>query len=330
MPSENVIAEAPLATKPNVGDPLRSDKTDTDTRDIGPFTRLKFIIVRGFLWAWARCFSLKGLYWFGQFFGTCEYLINYKRRRRFHEYMKLVFGEDPHQWPQAAQSACWQHFMRTRCDKLFYLIFDKLPRRKILNRIKFENLDLLAEALKYDKGVYVAMSHNGSHHVLVLLMALLGYKVAGVRDKNEGALRRYVQQKYEETFPEFKQIRMFFADMYPRDLYRCFRDGFILGSALDVSRHRGQHLRTAKVQMFGREREFLIGPMQIALRCGAPILQAFVVSRKNFYFKVIGRGPLVDPETAVDSPEVIQTAMQQYADNIATHVAQYPDHLSKS
>ena len=52
--------------------------------------------------------------------------------------------------------------------------------------------------------MYVCMSHIGSHHVLALIIALKGYRVAGVRDPNEGTLRRYVQRKYEETFPEFK------------------------------------------------------------------------------------------------------------------------------
>ena len=161
-------------------------------------------------------------------------------------------------------------------------------------------------------------------------MALMGYRVAGVRDRNEGTIRRYVQEKYEETFPEFRDIRIFFADTYPRDLYRCFQDGFILGSALDVGRDRGAHLRTARVSIFSQEREFLTGTLQIALRCQAPILQGFVVSRKNFYFHLIVKEPLVNPDTERDEPAVVQQAMQQYADNIAAHLMQYPDHISKA
>jgi lauroyl/myristoyl acyltransferase len=288
------------------------------------------MLVRGFLWGWARCFSLTGLYLFGQFFGTCEWLINFKRRRRFMQNLLMVYGNPPDGLPPTARGACRQHFMRTRCDKLFYLIFDKLPREKILKRIKFHDRHIIDDALALDKGVYVCMSHHGSHHVLILLMALMGYKVAGVRDRNEGPLRKYVQQKYDETFPEFRSIKMFFADTYPRDLYRCFGEGRILGSALDVSRNRGAHLRTAPVRLFGKEREFLTGTLQIALRCGAPIVQGFVVSSKNFYFHLIPVGPLVDPATATDTPETVHTAMQAYADNIAAHIQKYPDHLSKS
>ena len=303
--------------------------TENGSTGLGRFTRLKYMAVRGFLWAWARCFSLKGLYLFGQFFGTLEYLINYKRRRRFRERFSQTFGEYAGQVTEPVGRICWQHFMRTRCDKLFYLIFDKLPREKIVNRVKFHNRHYLDEGLKRGQGAYICMSHNGSHHVAVLLMALMGYKVAGVRDRSEGTLRRYVQEKYEETFPEFRAIRMFFADTYPRDLYRCFQDQFILGSALDVNRVRGVRLKTAKVTILGQEREFLTGTMQIALRCGAPILQGFVVSRENFYFHLIGTPPLVDPQTAADTPEILQAAMQKYADNIGAHLLKYPDHISK-
>jgi len=302
----------------------------TGSAGLGPLTRLKFMIVRGFLWAWARCFSLKGLYLFGKFFGTLEYLVNHKRRRRFRERFYQTFGDHADQVRESVGRICWQHFMRTRCDKLFYLIFDKLPREKILNRVKFHHREYLDDALHRGKGAYVCMSHNGSHHVCILLMAMMGYKVAGVRDPNEGSVRRYVQERYEETFPEFRAIRMFYTDTYPRDLYRCFQEQYILGSALDVSRMRGDRLRTARVRIFGQEREFLTGTMQIALRCGAPIIQGFVVSRENFYFHLIGTPPLVDPDTAADTPETLQAAMQKYADNIAAHLLSDPDHISKA
>jgi len=307
------------------------DGQEADIFELGVLTRAKFAVVRGFLWAWARLFSLKGLYLFGQFFGTCEWLINYKRRRRFRKHLERIMGEtqsvlDKHK----IRKACLDHFTRTRCDKLFYLIFDKLPREKILKRTKFHGRDILEEALKREKGAYICMSHTGSYHVAILLMALMGYKVAGVRDRNEGNLRRYVQIKYEETFPEFRAIRMVFSDTYPRDIYRCFQDRYALGSALDIGRHRGEHLRTCTVTMFGQEREFLTGPVQIALRCGAPIVQGFVISRKNFYFHLVVTGPLTNPDTELDEPKILNDLMQRYADNIAAHVIEHPDHISKS
>ena len=293
------------------------------------YVRVKFGIVRWFLWAWAHSFSLKGLYVFGRAFGTIEYEIGFKRRARYRRELRRVF-------PEGLDSSRERHiireyFCRTRCDKLFYLVFDRLPKDKILRRIKFHGRAYLDVALRRGNGIYVMLSHHGSQHVAGLLMALLGYRCAGIRDRNEGASRLYVQQKYAETFPEIAAIRVLYANSFPREIYRCFRDNLVVGSALDVGRVRGSTLKTCPVRIFGQQREFLTGTLQIALRCRATVAQAFVVSRPNFYFRLIVKPPLRVPDGGpnADSPERIAELMQQYAEGIEAHVREHPDHLSR-
>jgi KDO2-lipid IV(A) lauroyltransferase len=299
-------------------------------RRLGWYSRAKFGVVRWFLWLWVRLFSLRGLYLFGRFFGTMEYLINFKRRNRCRQELRRVF---PDGLPPARESRIiLSFFRRTRCDKLLYLIFDKLPREKILRRIKFHGRQHIDAALARGRGVYVMLSHHGSHHVAGLLMALLGYRCAGVRDRNEGAVRLYVQEKYAQTFPEFAAIRVLYADTFPREIFRCFDDNYVVGTALDVSRVRGLQLKTCPVQIFGETREFLTGTLDIALRKRATIVQAFVVSRPNFYFRLIVNEPLFVPPLdgpAPDQAELVPVLMQRYADGIAAHVREYPDHLSR-
>jgi len=293
------------------------------------YVRAKFWLVRWFLHAWARVFGLKGLYLFGRWFGTVEYLMNFRRRGRYLRELKSVFPEGIP--ASRARRITRSYFQRTRCDKLYYLIFDRLPRDKIMRRIRFHGRQHLDEGLARGNGVYVMLSHHGSHHVAGLLMALLGYRCAGIRDRNEGAIRVYVQERYTETFPEYAAIKVLYADTFPREIYRCFRENYVVGSALDVGRVRGQTLKTCPVRIFGQTREFLTGTLQIALRCRATVCQAFVVSRPNFYYRLIVHAPFyrgVDDPTE-ESPELVQHLMQQYADGIAAHVREYPDHLSR-
>lgn len=299
---------------------------------VGWFDRFKFEAVRSFLWAWARLFSLRGLYLLGSWFGTCEYLINFKRRGRYRTELGRVFPEGLSK--RREKTIIRGYFRRTRCDKMLYLVFDRLPKEKILKRIRFHGREHLDQALARNRGVYVLLSHTGSHHVAGLLMALLGYKCAGVRDRNEGVLRVFIQQKYAETFPEFAAIKVLYADSFPREIYRCFRENYVLGSALDVSRVRGLQLKTCPVRIFGQQREFLTGTLQIALRCGAAVVQGFVVSRPNFYFRLIVNPPLHVPpagqEAGDENPELISLLMQRYADGIEQHVREHPDHLSRA
>jgi lauroyl/myristoyl acyltransferase len=311
--------------------PESSASRSSDNDDvIGPWGRLKFEFIRGFLWTWTRCFSLKGLYLLGAAFGVCEWMLNYNRRRRFRQHLRTGFGKIGMLDKADARRACLQQFIRTRCDKLFYLIFDKLPKETILSRVRFVREPDLAQAAARGKGVYVCTSHIGSMHVVGLIMALKGYRVAGVRDPKEGAARRYIQQKYEETFPEFSTIRILYANMYPRDIYRCFQEGYIMGSSLDVGRQRAAQLRTITVNLFDQPRDFAVGPVQIALRCGAPIYQTFLLSRKDFYFDLLLLGPLAEPESTSDSPETLKEVLQKYADNIAEFLAEHPDHISRT
>ncbi len=288
--------------------------------------RARISLVRAFLLLYARCFGMSGLYLLGRFFGTLEYLTDYNRRRRVHR--KLIDLFDGDYTPAERRRIAQRYFMRIRCDKMFYTIMDRIPRNKLLNRIKFKGGRNIDEALTKGNGCYAALCHFGSHHVAGLMMALMGYKIAGVRDPKESHVRRYIQNKYQETFPEVAAMRMVHASSFPRILYRHLRGNGILASLLDVDRRRGDHTKTHPVTFFGREREWLIGPLQMALRCGSPIVQGFVVSRRNFYYRLIATPPLIDTQAlGRDEPAVIAEVLHRYAQGVERFARAHPDHL---
>lgn len=295
-------------------------------------TRARIAFVRAFLVAWARCFSLTGLYRLGQFFGTCEYLCDYNRRRRVNSQLTRFFRDQA--TPAWRRRMARRYFMRVRCDKMFYTIMDRLPRAKLMNRIKFIGREEFDAALARGRGVYVALCHFGSHHVAGMLMALMGYRLVGVRDPKESAVRRYIQQKYRETFPEVAAMKYFYAGAFPRELYRHLRDNSIVASLIDVDRRRGEHLSTATVTLFDEDREFLTGPIKIALRCGAAIVQGFVISRPKFYYRLVLAGELDADATPAGGSEADEDArivrmLQQYARRVEDHARECPDHLMR-
>ncbi len=313
-----------------------------DGRRVSLWERLSFQVTRLFLYVVWRTVSLSGLYQVGRAFATMEWLINYKRRRRFARRLMEVYGGELAS--SKRRRATWRHFVRTRCDKLFYLIFDDLPQSKILERFEIINRHLLDEALARGRGVYVALSHLGAHHVAGMLLVEAGYKVAGVRYAQEGAMHRYIQEKYEQANRD--RVRYFHSDSYPRRLYRCFEENFVLGSAADVSRVRGGHLKTIEVGLFGQRRAFLAGPMQIAMRCGAPAVQGFLISGKNFHYVFELQGPLFDGAAAEarrhegtkgrregrdarDESAALGEALKTYAANLERFARRYPCHVSR-
>lgn len=274
------------------------------------------------------CLSLRGLYLFGRLFGTVEWLTNYKRRRRFAAVLQSVLGRKP--TGREKRRTTREHFMRSRCDKLFYLIFDRIPRDKAMNLFTIGNQSLLDQSLARGRGVYLAMSHHGPHHVLGMFMAMRGYKSMAVRDRNEGAMRRFVQLRFDQRYRDFDRPLWIHADSYPREIYRRLREGFVLGSAMDVTRIRNPRQKAHEVTVFGEPRLFLTGPLRIALKCHTPVLQAFIVPGRAFRYHLDIVALLVDPDDVRNEAETIAQAMATYAANVEAHVRAAPSLITRA
>lgn len=311
------------AARPNL---LQQEPAQPD-RPIPWSVRVRVGFVREFLLLYARCLGMSGLYRLGRIFGFCEYLVDHRRRGRVHRKLTSLFGDE---MPKPLRRRHVQrYFMRVRCDKMFYTIMDRIPRGKLLNRIKIKNKHYADDALTRGKGLYVALCHYGSHHVAGLMMALMGYKIAGVRDAKESHVRRYIYQKYRETWPEVAEMKLVYSNKFPRVQYRHMQANGIVASLLDVDRRRGDHLKTRKIDFFGKPRHFLCGPIQMAVRCGATVIQGFVVSRKDFYYQLIATPPLIDPDkaSALSEDEMLEIVMPCYAQNVEAFVREHPDHV---
>lgn len=273
--------------------------------------------------------GLKGFYRLGRLFGTLEWFINFKRRRRFGRALRAIL---PSLSSRERRRHTREHFMQTRCDKLYYLVFDRIPRDVAIRSLTIRNQHLLDEALASQRGVYMALCHHGPLHVVGMLMALRGYKVAGVRDRREGAMRRYIQDLYDRKYPEFRRTRVMYADSFPREIYRCLHDGYVLGSAMDVSRVRDPRQSHCEVEVFGAKQVFLTGPLRIAMRCGAPVLQAFVLPTTDFRYELAVVEPLLGAAASfgADEDKVVSEAMKRYSENVEDYVRSYPALLTRT
>jgi lauroyl/myristoyl acyltransferase len=283
--------------------------------------------MRAVLHGLAMVLGFRGLYLACRVFGTLEYLINYKRRRRTRRMIRKVLGADA--TTATLRHYVRSHFMRERADKVFYLIFDLLPPERLAERFTIVGREVLNEGLARGKGIYSLLCHHGAHHVTGMCMSLLGHRVGAIRDPHEGAMRMYVQQLWENRYPDAPKPRVLYSGDFARQIYRLFQDNWGLGSSLDVARMRDARLKTLPVQIFGETRNFLTGTLQIALRCKAFVVQSFIVSEPDFRYRLEILGPMTDPETSTDNPALLQEILQRYADNIAAFARQHPDHVTR-
>lgn len=330
MAESEPVTASPPSSSDETSQLTGEDRSGDDGGSLSFWERTSFGIAHGAASALLSILGMAGMYRFGRFFGVIEWLINFKRRRRYgralHEVIHPLTGRDRRRHTR-------EHFMQTRCDKLFYLVFDRIPREVALASLTIENGKALDDALARGRGAYVALCHHGPLHISGMLMTIRGYKVAGVRDRREGALRRYVQSLYDQKYPEFRRTRILYADSFPREIFRCLQDGYALGSAMDISRVRDPRQRYHEVSMFGRPQVFLTGPLRIAVRCKTPVLQAFIVPGRDFQYRLIIMGGLLDPDTCTatnDEEAAIARAIEKYAAQVESHVRQYPSLLTRA
>ncbi len=316
--TDSATAPLPSSVERNEGEPRR----------LNPWEYLSFTAAHTAASVLLFLLTLPGLHWFGRVMGTIEWLINYKRRRRFAAALEQVLGRAA----TGAERRRWtrEYFTRSRCDKLFYLVFDRIPRDRAIRLLTIGNQELLDGAIARGRGVYVAMAHHGALHVVSFLMTLRGYKLAGVRDRREGAMRRFIQRRFDRKYPEFARMRILFADSFPREIYRCLAEEYVLASAMDVRRVRGSNQKTEEVSIFGETRSFPSGPLRIAHRCKAPVLQAFVRPEEGFRYRLEIVEMLIDPNEATEEDTAVAEAMRTYATNVEKYVRAAPSLLTRT
>ncbi len=303
--------------------------TRTSPTELPPVTaweRASFSAARLVLRAALRLVSLSGLYRLGQALATLEWLTNYKRRRRFARMLIEILGDELS--PADVRRASWRHFVRMRNDKIFYLMFDLLPPETIRRCFTITNRHLVDDGLAAKRGVYLAMSHQGSQHVALVHLRAAGYPIGGVRLAKEGAMRRFMLNRFEST--DWARVQYFGNDVFPRQLFRWLGDNALLASAMDASRVHDDKQKTVGVTMFNRPRDLLTGPIELAARCGAPAVQAFIISRPGFRYEYHVQELLPDPQPRTNlSDEELSAILQTYADRVEAFTRKYPCHVSR-
>lgn len=294
---------------------------------LGLWKRISFALAHAGVRFLLVCLSLKGLYRFGRVFGSIEFLLNRTRRRRFYGMLEHVLERNP--TVAERRSVAREFFIQRRCDKLFYLILDCLSRDQALAQLSIDNQELLDEAVARGRGIELATAHHGPLHVAGLLLNLKGYKVAGVREPHEGAIRKYVQDRFDRLYPNLRRTRILSSQSFPRDIYRTLEEGWMIGSSMDVAHVDDANKKVEEVTIFGERRRFLSGPMWIAMRCRTPVLQVFVIPGKDFHYRFDVVEMLLDPEKVEDKAQAVRDAMHAYAANVEDYIRKTPHLISR-
>jgi len=318
--------------------PSRVDEAPPDHPKITAWEYVSYTMLCAVFRGLVAVVGVSGLHRLASAFGTLEWLINRKRRRRFHAALRqlgVAPASNGSKHPTAPKEAratpseTRRYFVQTRYDKILFLLLDTLPPDRARSLFRFDGKAAFDEALAQGRGLYLALSHHGPHHILAIFFSLCGYPTLAVRDRHESALRRFVRWRFDRCYPDRVRPRWFYSDAFPRELYRWLRKGHVVASTMDVARVHQANRKTEEVTIFGEARTFVSGPLRVAIRCGSPVVQGFVTPdrRYGYRFEIVER--LFDPESGETEEEAVSRAMRLYAANVERYLRETPSLISR-
>ncbi|TWT43771.1 lipid A biosynthesis lauroyl acyltransferase [Phycisphaerae bacterium RAS1] len=255
--------------------------------------------------------------------GTLEWLLKPAARRRVRRALRREVAGLPR---AVLRRATLQHFRRTRGDKWFFLLMDRLTTEELERRVRLEGREHLEAALARGAGVYVVLSHFGFHDIGAAMLARAGFPCAGVRAKLNSAARRYMGSRLKRAAGAAAALEQLATSSFPREIYRWFKDNRVVGSAIDVPPAGDYRVDTLRIDGPAGPHEYMVGPLRIALRCGAAIVQRSIESRPKFRF-LVRLEPLDCSAPTEDA--AVQELLAAYAERTASFGRRHPDHVSR-
>jgi Kdo2-lipid IVA lauroyltransferase/acyltransferase len=188
------------------------------------------------------------------------------RRREVDDNLRVAFPQESARWRRRVARRSYTHLGR-EAALLFRL--SRWSRSQILERFRFEDLDMVREAAVQEKGVVLLTAHLGNWEMAGAALAAAGFPIDVVG-------KRMANRRFEnDLFATREMLGMSVIEMSqaPRGVLRSLGRGRV--TALLGDQNAGDH--GVFLPFFGRPASTPRGPAVFALRTGAPVFVGFAL-----------------------------------------------------
>ena len=240
----------------------------------------------------------------------CWLIVPGKRKKMAQENIMrcLSVGEDKAN-EIAKQSA-------TRFGKMFMevLYLPKFKENRMKDYVYLQGAEHMTEALKHGKGAILATAHSGNWEILGAALAMDGFPLIGVAQKQTNA----DMDKFINEYRKLSGLHITYKTGV-REMVKMLGEGRIVGLVMDQDAHRDGVM----VEFFGRLASTPQGAAALARLKDSPIVPAFITENPDGTHTGIIHPPVWLERTKNREDDILKTT-QELTTIIENHVRQYP------
>lgn len=271
-----------------------------------------------------RFIPLLWIYRLGKIGGSLLFLISKQKRLILSDELKQVF---PDLNAKSINIIVKDSFANYCMSELEVLLYPEINKEYISKHISMEGMEHLEKALSHGSGVLLLQAHFGAFQMVLPILGHCGYVINQIsasaslwKSHATSAIQKIAldrKAQYENRLP----IKHFPVGNIPRPLFMALRRNEIVGITSDGGAAR----KTVEVRFLGRTANFPQGVADLALKTGAVIVPAFIITGKNLFHRLVFHPPLEKKNHSDPSAEAA-AIMQDFADILSDYVRRYPNH----
>jgi len=203
----------------------------------------------------------------------------------------------------------------TRFGRMFMEVLAfPVIKRNINQYVRIVGKENMIEALAHGRGAVLATAHSGNWELLGGALALNGFPMIGVAQKQ-------TNEQMDQFINEYRTLVGMHVTYKSgvREMIRLLGEGKVIGMLMDQNAGRNGVI----VNFFNRPASAPQGPAFLARMKNAPIVPAFITENKDGTHTVIVKEPVWVNQTEHREQDIL-AATQQLTSIIEQHIQAYP------
>lgn len=245
-----------------------------------------------------------------------------------------LFGAD--RGHEACRRIAQDTFCNATADAAERLYCDRLSKERMDKLVEVRGAENLDKALGAGKGAILMHAHFGNEELIMPTIGYHGYRMNQLASRWEPELltdpklalpnrirKRLYQLKIQtrESYP----VSFIYVDGFLREAFRCLKRNEVLAMAIDGREGR----KWLKIPLLGKRWLLSPGPMELALRSGAPVVPAFMLREEKTGKHVLVLHDIFTPVRTGDDSEDIRINTEKFAGLIEQYATEHPEQYMK-